>query len=102
MLWKHAQLLLNCFESKGISSLCWGSNNKAELTMRIAYGFKDAETIHSGISPRQNEPAGFPKPGSKRRRQASACRVGAQLQRSGSRLNPPQRDVGKHSEANQK
>jgi transposase len=46
MLRKHEQLLLNWFESQGLSSgVVEGFNNKAKLTMRKAYGFKDVETI---------------------------------------------------------
>jgi transposase len=46
MLRKHEQLLLNWFESQGLSSgIVEGFNNKAKLTMRKAYGFKDVETI---------------------------------------------------------
>jgi hypothetical protein len=43
---KHEPLLLNWFESQGLSSgVVEGFNNKAKLTMRKAYGFKDVETI---------------------------------------------------------
>ena len=46
MLRKHEQLLLNWFKSQGLSSgVVEGFNNKAKLTMRKAYGFKDSETI---------------------------------------------------------
>ncbi|MBM3967801.1 MAG: transposase, partial [Planctomycetes bacterium] len=42
MLRKHERLLLNWFESQGVSSgVVEGFNNKAKLTMRKAYGFKD-------------------------------------------------------------
>jgi transposase len=43
---KHEPLLLNWFESQGLSSgVVEGFNNKAKLTMRKAYGFKEVETI---------------------------------------------------------
>ncbi len=46
LLRKHEGLLLNWFESKGLSSgIVEGFNNKAKLTMRKAYGFKEFETI---------------------------------------------------------
>ncbi len=46
MLRKHEPLLLKWFESQGISSgIVEVFNNKAKLTMRKAYGFKDVETI---------------------------------------------------------
>ena len=45
-LLKHESLLLNWFESKGLSSgIVEGFNNKAKLTMRKAYGFKTFENI---------------------------------------------------------
>lgn len=45
-LLKHEPLLLNWFESQGLSSgIVEGFNNKAKLTMRKAYGFKEYETI---------------------------------------------------------
>ena len=50
MLRKHEQLLLNWFESQGLSSgVVEGFNNKAKLTMRKAYGFKDSETITTAL-----------------------------------------------------
>ncbi|MFN9915365.1 MAG: transposase [Pirellulaceae bacterium] len=46
LLRKHEQLLLNWFESQGLSSgVMEGFNSKANLTLRKAYGFKDAETV---------------------------------------------------------
>jgi len=43
-LLKHESLLLNWFESNGLSSgIVEGFNNKAKLTMRKAYGFKTFE-----------------------------------------------------------
>ena len=50
MLRKHEPLLLNWFESQGLSSgVVEGFNNKAKLTMRKAYGFKDSETITTAL-----------------------------------------------------
>jgi transposase len=50
MLRKHEGLLLNWFESKGMSSgIVEGFNNKAKLTMRKAYGFKEFETIQIAL-----------------------------------------------------
>jgi transposase len=47
---KHEGLLLNWFESKGLSSgVVEGFNNKAKLTMRKAYGFKEFETIQVAL-----------------------------------------------------
>ena len=47
---KHEALLLNWFESKGLSSgVVEGFNNKAKLTMRKAYGFKQYETIEIAL-----------------------------------------------------
>lgn len=44
-LLRHEALLLNWFESQGLSSgVVEGLNNKAKLTMRKAYGFKEFET----------------------------------------------------------
>jgi len=49
-LLKHEPLLLNWFESKGLSSgVVEGFNNKANLTMRKAYGFKEYETIKTAL-----------------------------------------------------
>jgi transposase len=49
-LLKHEGLLLNWFESKGLSSgVVEGFNNKAKLTMRKAYGFKEFETIQVAL-----------------------------------------------------
>jgi len=46
----HEALLLNWFESKGLSSgVVEGFNNKAKLTMRKAYGFKEFETIQVAL-----------------------------------------------------
>ena len=43
-------MLLNWFESKGLSSgIGEGFNNKAKLTMRKAYGFKTFENIQSDL-----------------------------------------------------
>ncbi len=50
MLRKHEPLLLNWFESQGVSSgIVEGFTNKAKLTMRKAYGFKDSETITTAL-----------------------------------------------------
>lgn len=47
---KHESLLLNWFESQGLSSgVVEGFNNKAKLTMRKAYGFKEFETIQVAL-----------------------------------------------------
>jgi transposase len=47
---KHEPLLLNWFESKGLSSgVVEGFNNKAKLTMRKAYGFKQFATIEVAL-----------------------------------------------------
>ncbi len=47
---KHETLLLNWFESKGLSSgVVEGFNNKAKLTMRKAYGFKEYETLEIAL-----------------------------------------------------
>ncbi len=49
-LLKHEPLLLNWFESQGLSSgIVEGFNNKAKLTMRKAYGFKEYETIQIAL-----------------------------------------------------
>ena len=49
-LLKHEPLLLNWFESQGLSSgIVEGFNNKAKLTMRKAYGFKEFETIQIAL-----------------------------------------------------
>jgi len=49
-LLKHESLLLNWFESQGLSSgVVEGFNNKAKLTMRKAYGFKEFETIQIAL-----------------------------------------------------
>jgi transposase len=46
----HERLLLNWFESQGLSSgVVEGFNNKAKLTMRKAYGFKEFETIQVAL-----------------------------------------------------
>ena len=50
MLRKHEQLLLNWFESQGLSSgVVEGFNNKAKLTMRKAYGFKYSKIITTAL-----------------------------------------------------
>ena len=47
---KHESLLLNWFESKGLSSgVVEGFNNKAKLTMRKAYGFKEYKSIEIAL-----------------------------------------------------
>lgn len=49
-LMKHEPLLLNWFESQGLSSgVVEGFNNKAKLTMRKAYGFREFETIQIAL-----------------------------------------------------
>ncbi|MDZ4848659.1 MAG: transposase, partial [Pirellulaceae bacterium] len=46
----HEALLLNWFESKGLSSgVVEGFNNKAKPTMRKVYGFKEFETIQVAL-----------------------------------------------------
>jgi transposase len=46
----HETLLLNWFESQGLTSgVVEGFNNKAKLTMRKAYGFKEYETIQIAL-----------------------------------------------------
>lgn len=50
ILLKHEPLLLNRFESRGLSSgVVEGFNNKAKLAMRKAYGFKELETIQIAL-----------------------------------------------------
>ena len=50
MLRQHEQLLLNWFESQGLSSgIVEGFNNKAKLIMRKAYGLKDSETLTTAL-----------------------------------------------------
>jgi transposase len=50
MLRSHEGLLLNWFESQGLSSgIVEGFNNKAKLTMRKAYGFKQYESIEIAL-----------------------------------------------------
>ena len=47
---KHESLLLNWFESQGLSSgIVEGFNNKAKLTMRKAYGFRTFENIQIAL-----------------------------------------------------
>ena len=47
---KYEPLLLNWFESQGLSSgVVEGFNNKAKLAMRKAYGFKEYETIEIAL-----------------------------------------------------
>ena len=49
-LLKHESLLLNWFESQGLSSgVVEGFNNKAKLTMRKAYGFKEYKSIEIAL-----------------------------------------------------
>ncbi len=51
-LLNHEPLLLNWFDSQGLSSgVVEGFNNKAKLTMRKAYGFKEFETIEVAFVP---------------------------------------------------
>jgi transposase len=65
MLRKHEGLLLNWFESKGLSSgVVEGFNNKAKLTMRKAYGFKEFETIQVAL---YHQLANLPEPKSAHR-----------------------------------
>jgi transposase len=46
MLERHEPLLLNWFKARGLSSgIVEGFNNKAKLTVRKSYGFKEVETI---------------------------------------------------------
>jgi hypothetical protein len=52
MLPKHEPLLLNWFESRGISSgVVEGFNNNAQWTKRKAFGFKDSETMTTALYP---------------------------------------------------
>ena len=49
-LLRHEDLLLNWFLANGLSSaVVEGFNNKAKLTMRKAYGFKEFETIETAL-----------------------------------------------------
>jgi transposase len=49
-LTKHESLLLNWFESQGLSSgIVEGFNNKAKLAMRKAYGFREFATIQIAL-----------------------------------------------------
>lgn len=49
-LLKHESLLLNWFESQGLSSgVVEGFNNKAKLAMRKAYGFKEYKSIEIAL-----------------------------------------------------
>lgn len=62
---KHEALLLNWFESKGLSSgVVEGFNNKAKLTMRKANGFKEFETIPVAL---YHQLASLPEPKSAHR-----------------------------------
>jgi transposase len=50
MLERHMPLLLNWFEARGLSSgIVEGFNNKAKLTVRKSYGFKEVETISTAL-----------------------------------------------------
>ena len=50
MLQRHEPLLLNWFDARGLSSgIVEGFNNKAKLTMRKSYGFKEVETISTAL-----------------------------------------------------
>jgi transposase len=50
MLERHEPLLLNWFEARGLSSgIVEGFNNKAKLTVRKSYGFKEVETISTAL-----------------------------------------------------
>ena len=65
MLRKHEGLLLNWFESKGLSSgVVEAFNDKAKLTMRKAYGFKEFETIQVAL---YHQLANLPEPKSAHR-----------------------------------
>ena len=48
---KHRSLLLNWFHAKGTISagIVEGFNNKAKLTMRKSYGFREYETIELAL-----------------------------------------------------
>ena len=49
-LLRHQDLLLNWFLANGLSSsVVEGFNNKAKLTMRKAYGFKEFEMIETAL-----------------------------------------------------
>ena len=47
----HRELLLNWFRAKGTisSGIVEGFNNKAKLTMRKSYGFREYETIELAL-----------------------------------------------------
>ncbi len=50
MLERHEPLPLNWFEARGLSSgIVEGFNNKAKLTVRKSYGFKEVETISTAL-----------------------------------------------------
>ena len=50
MIERHEPLLLNWFETRRHSSgIVEGFNNKAKLTMRKSYGFKEVETISTAL-----------------------------------------------------
>jgi transposase len=50
MLARHEPLLLNWFEARGLSSaIVEGFNNKAKLTVRKSFSFKDVETISTAL-----------------------------------------------------
>ena len=50
MLQRHEPLLLNWFDARGLSSgIVEGFNNKAKLTVRKSYGFKEVETISTAL-----------------------------------------------------
>lgn len=51
MLRNHRELLLNWFRAKGTmsSGIVEGFNNKAKLTMRKSYGFREYETIETAL-----------------------------------------------------
>jgi len=64
-LLKHESLMLNWFESQGLSSgVVEGFNNKAKLTVRKAWGFKEYETIEIAL---YHELGKLPEPESTRR-----------------------------------
>ena len=64
-LLKHERLLLNWFESHGLSSgVVERFNNKAKLTMRKAYGFKEFQTIQIALFHQLGK---LPEPDSNRR-----------------------------------
>lgn len=60
MLERHESLLVNWFEARGLSSgIVEGFNNKARLTMRKSYDFKEVESVSTEL---YHQLGIFPKP----------------------------------------